>query len=697
MGWIAAPGELTAMKLRSLFLVTVALIAMAGGLAAASFVWRQWAALEQGQAAVAEARQLEATLGLAAAINLERAFVNTRLAAPAGATPEQRAAVEKAIADADAALAAARRTAPAADLAVLDRIAEGTRSVRAGVLEAVSLPRERRPAALAAGYVEGNLRLVDSANSLAQSIVGRIQAAAPEVAAPAQIAILAWNLRDWVGRQATQFIRSIGSGAPVTGEIVDHALRLDGRLRQIWDMIGAEVAHAGSPQRLTAAIASVEAGFWRGGGDVVTTYVEPWRGRPYGGSIDELLVALPRAFAAIFPLRDAALAEAQDRATAGVAAAWRGVGLAGGVVLLLLIVVAAGTVMFERRVVRPIGALTEVMRRLAARDLAAAVPAHGRGDEIGAMAGAVQVFKDGLIEAERLAAARAADQAALEARGRQVETLVRGFESSASAMLRSLTEAASALRATAADMTGTATATDREAASAAAAAVAATRSAETVAAATEELAQSIREISTQASQATEVTRRAVAAAERTDATVQALSQGAQKVGAVVQLISDIAGQTNLLALNATIEAARAGEAGKGFAVVASEVKTLAAQTARATEEIGAQIAQIQAATQEAVGAIQGIAGTIQEVSGIAVAIAGAVEEQSAATREIGRTVQEAATATGAVTRSIEAVKGGAGRTNSAASEVSDAASGLQREAGRFGQEIEGFVARVRAA
>jgi methyl-accepting chemotaxis protein len=220
---------------------------------------------------------------------------------------------------------------------------------------------------------------------------------------------------------------------------------------------------------------------------------------------------------------------------------------------------------------------------------------------------------------------------------------------------------------------------------------------QTVAAAAEQLTASISEISRQVAQSAQRSGQAVADAQRTDVIVRALAEAAEKIGHVVGLISNIAGQTNLLALNATIEAARAGDAGKGFAVVASEVKSLANQTAKATEEIGAQIGQIQAATQEAVLAIQGITGTIEEVSAIAVSIAAAVEEQGAATGEIARNVQQTAKSARDVTTNIAGVNRAATETGLAAGQVLDAAGDLSRQAEQLTREVGGFLAEVRAA
>ena len=350
-----------------------------------------------------------------------------------------------------------------------------------------------------------------------------------------------------------------------------------------------------------------------------------------------------------------------------------------------------------RGISRPIRLMAGAMRRLAGHEMATPVPGLGRGDEIGDMAAAVQVFKDSMITAARLGIEQAAEREVKERRRERLETLVRSFEAQIGGMVGLLALSSTELEATAQSMTDTAEQTNRQAAGVASAADQASDGVQQVAAAAEELSASIGEISRQVAQSTKITGKAVADAQRTNAIVQALAQAAQRIGDVVGLITSIAGQTNLLALNATIEAARAGDAGKGFAVVASEVKSLANQTARATEEIGAQIAQIQAATAEAVDAIRGIGGTIEAVSSISAMIAGAVTEQGAATEEIARNVQQTAQATHAVTMNIGGVSQAATGTGAAAGEVLCAATELSRRAETLTAEVNRFVEGIRAA
>ncbi len=369
------------------------------------------------------------------------------------------------------------------------------------------------------------------------------------------------------------------------------------------------------------------------------------------------------------------------------------------VLTIVSIVVAAliGWLYIGRNLVARIVALNAVMGRLSAGDLTATVPSATHADEIGHMAQTVSVFRDNMVRAERLTAERAAEQVVREKRAVRLDDLTLGFEERVGGLVGLVASAASQLQTTAQSMTGTAGETTQQAATVASAAEEASVNVQTVASAADELATSIGEISRQVAQSAKVASKAVDDAKHTDGVVRALAEGAQKIGEVVGLISNIAGQTNLLALNATIEAARAGDAGKGFAVVASEVKSLATQTAKATEDIGRQIAQIQSSTQEAVASIQGIGMTIGEVSEIAAAIAAAVEEQGAATREIARNVQQASAGTLAVTTNIAGVGQGADTTRRAATEVLGAAGVLTRQAEELNGAVTQFVRDVKTA
>ncbi|KAA5608234.1 methyl-accepting chemotaxis protein [Rhodovastum atsumiense] len=366
----------------------------------------------------------------------------------------------------------------------------------------------------------------------------------------------------------------------------------------------------------------------------------------------------------------------------------------GLVSVLSGVVLAVGT---ARSIVVPVAALTRTMRALADRDLSVAIPSLEQHDEVGEMARAVQVFKEGMVTADRLSAEREAARAAREQRTAQVEALVQDFERQAAELVNHLSSSATEMTATAGQMTQTAQQTSSQAGVVAGAANEASASVQTVASATEQLAASIGSITRQVEQSATIAHQAVEEARRSDATVRALSEAAQKIGDVVGLITTIAGQTNLLALNATIEAARAGDAGKGFAVVATEVKSLATETAKATGEIGAQITRIQAATQDAVATIGGIVRTIGQVNDITGAIAAAVKEQGSATAEIARSVQQVAQGTDEVTHNITGVSSAAAETGVASQQVLNVAGTLSKNAERLAGQVNSFITGVRAA
>jgi methyl-accepting chemotaxis protein len=354
-------------------------------------------------------------------------------------------------------------------------------------------------------------------------------------------------------------------------------------------------------------------------------------------------------------------------------------------------------VLSARSIVQPVTGMTDAMKTLAAGDTSAEVPARERQDEIGRMAEAVQVFKDNMIRARQLEAEQKTAQEMQDRRRRTVDKLIGVFEASAATVVQSVSGAATQMQSSATSLSSSAEQSTRQATSVAAASEEASTNVQTVASATEELAASVQEIGRQVGASTTISLKAVEEVRKTDETVSGLSDAAQKIGEVADLIRSIAGQTNLLALNATIEAARAGEAGKGFAVVASEVKSLANQTAKATEEIAGQIDAIQMASRASVTAIKAIGETISEMSKISGTIAAAVEQQTAATQEIARNVQQAAAGAQLVTSNIAGVTDASKATGSAATEVLSAANDLARQADDLKTQVETFISGVRAA
>ncbi|RCK50351.1 hypothetical protein TH25_12220 [Thalassospira profundimaris] len=370
--------------------------------------------------------------------------------------------------------------------------------------------------------------------------------------------------------------------------------------------------------------------------------------------------------------------------------------IAGCVVIAL----AVGTGMafiIGGAIASPIIRMTKTMRTLASGDKTIDIPDTERGDEIGEMATAVEVFKDSMIKADELAAREIEQSREREERAKKIEQATRDFDAVIAQVLTAVMSSASQMGTTATSMLDTANNTNHRAATVAAASEQASANVQSVATATEELSSSINEISRQITQSSATAQRAVEEAETTNNQMQSLVVAAQKVGEVVSLISNIAQQTNLLALNATIEAARAGEAGKGFAVVANEVKALATETARATGEISQQIESIQNETKSAVNAIASITEIIDEMNAITVAISSAMEEQDAATKEITRNIQQASTGTNNVSENIIEVRNSVGNTEQAAGQVSDVARDLTSKADDLKAQVDTFLSCMRAA
>jgi methyl-accepting chemotaxis protein len=374
-------------------------------------------------------------------------------------------------------------------------------------------------------------------------------------------------------------------------------------------------------------------------------------------------------------------------------------------VLMALAILAVGSTLViltfsalnVRSIIRPLNTMEYSMTKLAEGDVSAPIAALGRRDEIGTMAAAVQVFKENMIETERLRTEQDATKKRAEVdRKKTMLDLADKFEASVGGVVTTVTTAAEELQRTAQAMSATAEQTSHQSNAVASASEEMTQNVQTVASATEELAGSISKISGHVTESSRIVGGAVAQAEETTTKVRSLSEAAQKIGDVVTLINEIASQTNLLALNATIEAARAGEAGKGFAVVASEVKNLATQTAKATDEIAGQVKAIQESTDSSAKAIQGISQTINRVAEISSTVASAVEEQGVATQEISRNVQRATAGTSAVSSNITGVTQASQQTSAGATQVLSAASELSKNGAMLRTQVDEFLREIRA-
>ncbi|WP_168201540.1 methyl-accepting chemotaxis protein [Phreatobacter aquaticus] len=374
--------------------------------------------------------------------------------------------------------------------------------------------------------------------------------------------------------------------------------------------------------------------------------------------------------------------------------------------LSLMLTIAAGlslaaglaiALVLARMIVRPIAGMTLAMQELASGRHEIVIPGAGRSDEVGAMAGAMEVFRDTMVAAEAARADQDARQLAEAERLARRNQVAEAFVVKMSDLAAGFTGSSGRVAQAARDLSETAELTTRQATAVSGAAEEASSNVETVAAATEQLASSVREINVQVVKSAESADAAVADARRTEAQIRELASAADRIGDVVNLIRAIADQTNLLALNATIEAARAGEAGRGFAIVASEVKSLASQTARATEDIALKVAEIQSATADTVDSIATIASSIDQIRAMTIAVAGAVEEQGAATSDIAGNCQRTAAAASGVTGTIAEVGRSAEATGLSASGLNTLATDLSDHAATLQHEVQSFVDALKAA
>ena len=405
-------------------------------------------------------------------------------------------------------------------------------------------------------------------------------------------------------------------------------------------------------------------------------------------AIQPLVASASDAIGRSYRAASADIAAARTRTTASLAWSFAIIALA----------MAGGAGLVGLGITRPIRRLARTMERLASGDNAAEVPDTGRGDEVGGMARALAVLKRNALRVEEMRAEQdaAKRQNELE-KQRAALALADSFERDVLGIVEAVGTAVGGLETTARAMSETAAESRDRSVAVASASQQTAGSVNTVAVASEELSTSIAEIARQVEEASRRIRKAADEGEETNRTMAGLSGQAEKIGAVLALINDIASQTSLLALNATIEAARAGDAGRGFAVVASEVKTLANQTARATDDIRAQITAVQSETANAVAAIRAICATILEVNEISTSIAAAVQQQRRATEEIARNVQQAAAGTGEVSQNIDRVTEAVRLTESSAGEVLGSAGGLSGTAEKLRGAVDRFLERVRAA
>jgi methyl-accepting chemotaxis protein len=583
-------------------------------------------------------------------------------------------------------------------LPALQKHFETLTALHAQTWEEFEKPKVARTAGLGDTYMKEVTALLETLEKLSSGLTAEVKLTDPFIDQMLSIKQLAWLVRNAGGEASLIVSNGIANGSVAADAPQKYAAAVGGA-DQAWKALEDLAFGTELPASLAEAIETTKKEYYS------TDYI---------ATRDRILQTVmagqkpevnPNEWSKFTVSRLATLvsvAEGALDAAKAHAEVLRGAAQTGLATQLALLAAALGLAFgcmmtISRRVIRPLHTIRDAMLKVAGGDLTAEVSFHDRKDEIGALAGALGTFKQNAVDKQRIEEEQRGRHAQAETRQRAIETHIGAFEGQMREALEALAAASTQMRSTSDGMTQTAKQTNDQVRTAAEASQEASSNVQTVAAASEELSASIAEIGGQVTRAATIASRAVEETRQTDSTVQGLAEAAGRIGEVVKLISDIADQTNLLALNATIEAARAGEAGKGFAVVASEVKSLANQTAKATEDISAQIGSIQSVTTDAVDAIKRIGGTIDEVSTIATSIASAVEEQGAATQEITRSTQQAAQRTRDVSESIGGVTAGADATGSAAQGVNAAAEALGRQAEQLRGQVDDFLAKIRAA
>jgi methyl-accepting chemotaxis protein len=583
-------------------------------------------------------------------------------------------------------------------LAELSRLTQAMFALDKESWEAFRKPKADRRPGLAKEYMEVTGALSDALDRMSGNLAAAVKHSDAVVDQWLQLKQAAWLLRLTTGEASLLVSNGVG-GAPLPPNARLNYTQFVGGAKAAWAAV--ELAASGTklpPELADALKAAKQANF----DPEYTALRDRLFDQVANGQKPEMSVlkwsplTVERMGTAV-TIAERSLDAAKARAQAQEAEARRDLIVQSALLAGALALAFAVIVGMRRRVITPLKAIGEAMHGVAGGDLSIAVPFADRHDEIGALAGALESFKQAAIEKERIEEAQRAQDSRSASRQQAVEAHIGRFESKIRDTLATLRSASEKMRATSEGMSSVSAETNAQVRQASTASGAASSHVQSVAAASEQLSASIADISRQVSHAAGIAGRAVEQTRQTDGTVQGLAATASRIGEVVELINSIAGQTNLLALNATIEAARAGEAGKGFAVVASEVKSLATQTAKATEEISQQISAVQNVASEAVEAIKGIGGIIGEVSQVATAIAAAVEEQGAATQEITRSTQQAAHGTQQAADNLTGVTKGADASGAAAADVKSAAEVLAVQTRELSEQVDGFLNDIRAA
>ncbi|MGO8914493.1 MAG: methyl-accepting chemotaxis protein [Stellaceae bacterium] len=646
-----------------------------------------------------------ALMMMAEKLSTERVPVSTNLVSEPPASEAERAKIAAARTEVDTSIAqslariAAWHDPGAAEAQqVITSMAAAFNPLRLKVDAALALPKTQRDP----GFFAVNAQAFQAASSAidhAVDIAARVATSADGgLGYFVEIAQASWSVRETGARRAAIYVPSLGARTPLTPAMLERLADADARIDKDWSTITTMTHRLGDLPALTAALATARDRFYGDADKAYRALVEAGRkdGQYPFNPLEYGAIHVP-GLTAVLALRDAAFEIARTRVTDKQHAATVDLAFMLGGLLVIIGLGAVITLFLTRRIVSPLVTLTAAIGRLAQGDHARAIPARERTDEIGLMARALETLRQNAVEAERLAAASAAEQAARQQRAARIESITHAFDESSGSVIQSVKQGAGSMLEQANRSSALAQQVEGKAVSVIDAAKQAMINVETVAAAAEELSRSIGEIGERIERSATSSAQAEQFANDASREIGGLAEASERIGAVVDLIQSIASQTNLLALNATIEAARAGDAGKGFAVVASEVKALAGQTAKATDEIGSQISRIQSETSSAVGRVKRVAAIIADTTRLASEVAAAVEQQNAATAEIARNAQQAASGAQVVTREAGMVGAAMAESRAAGGLMLETVEQLSARAESLTGKISSFLSEVRAA
>jgi len=585
-----------------------------------------------------------------------------------------------------------------AELAKLRASLATLTALQAEFWDGVGKPKATRRTGLGEAYMAEGIAMQTTLETISSHLFADIKRVDAFVDLMVEVKQLAWMARNTAGDASLLISQGLAAGHVPADARQKYASNA-GAAAALWTAIEDALYGVDLPRGFTDRLAAAKQQFFAPDYlakrermlDALITGQKPEM------TVDQWTPYTVSRLGAMLDVAEAALDTAHDHAATSRDAAALRLTLMSALLLAAILLSGAGMMAVSRRVIRPLHVLRDAMLKLACGDLSVAAPFTDRKDEIGALAGALAVFRQQAADKATIEQDQQRQNTLAAERQRAVEAHIGSFDAQVRNALDALNGASAQMTQASCEMEVISTRSNDHARAATVATQDASSNVAGIAAASEELSASIAEINRQVAHATQITGRAVAETRQTDGTVRGLADSAARIGDVVKLIGDIAAQTNLLALNATIEAARAGEAGKGFAVVASEVKSLAKQTAKATGEIASQISAVRDVTGAAVKAIKQIGATIEEVSSVAASIAAAVEQQGASTQEIARNAQAAAGRTQDASQTVMRMSEAADAAGATAQAVKSAAAALGTEAGHLRGQVDNFLSRIRAA